>query len=392
MATSTTNLDPNQVAAKSATEGRKLKIGFIGTGGIAHSHMRAYQKFADAEIVCGADIIPGKADAFFKEFGLEGVRCYTNHKEMLEKEELDAVSICTYNRQHACCAIDALNAGVNVLLEKPFTVTIEEAAEVIKAEKKSGKILSIGFQPRFDVNMQMIKKIVESGELGKVYYIQTGGGRRRGIPASDAKTTFIEDETAGIGALGDIGCYALDMVLNAIGYPKPLTVTGFVTNYFGTNPETYKAFPNIVNRERVASKFGVDDFGGGFIRLEGGVVLDFRIAWAMNVNTPGDTIILGTEGGLRIPSTDCWNGTVGGEMTIYKHVAGAPVETKIPIRPNPDSYNIVDRKIRSFMTAIQTGGTAPVPSSQIFYNQAIIDGIVKSNKLGREIEIELPEC
>ena len=176
MATSTTNLDPNQVAQAEQKAGKKLRIGFIGTGGIAHSHMRAYQKFEDAEIVCGADLVPGKADAFFKEFGLEGVRCYTDYKEMLAKEQLDAVSICTYNRQHACCAIDALNAGVNVLLEKPFTVTIEEAAEVIKAEKKSGKILSIGFQPRFDVNMQMIKKIVESGELGKIYYIQTGGG------------------------------------------------------------------------------------------------------------------------------------------------------------------------------------------------------------------------
>jgi predicted dehydrogenase len=182
------------------------------------------------------------------------------------------------------------------------------------------------------------------------------------------------------------------MVLNAIGYPKPLTVTGFVSNYFGTNPETYKGYTTITDCERIASKFDVDDFGAGFIRLEGGIIVDFRISWAMNVNTLGDTIILGTEGGLRIPSTDCWNGTVGGEMTIYKNVAGVPVQTKIPILPNPDSYNIVDRKIRSFMTAVQTGGSAPVPSSQIFYNQAIIDGIVKSSKSGKEVEIVLPEC
>jgi len=83
MATSTTNLDPNQVAVTEQKAGKKLRIGFIGTGGIAHSHMRAYQKFEDAEIVCGADLVPGKADAFFKEFGLEGVRCYTDYKEML---------------------------------------------------------------------------------------------------------------------------------------------------------------------------------------------------------------------------------------------------------------------------------------------------------------------
>ena len=390
MATSSTNLDPNQVVREEQSgQAKKLRIGFIGTGGIAHSHMNAYRKFADAEIVCGCDLVPGKAEAFFREFGMEGVRCYTNHKEMLAKEQLDAVSICTYNRQHAPCAIDALNAGVNVLLEKPFTVTIEEAADIIKAEKKSGKILSIGFQPRFDANMQMIKKIVESGELGDVYYIQTGGGRRRGIPANDQKTTFIEDGTAGIGALGDIGCYALDMDLNAIGYPKPVTVSGFVTDYFGKDPATFSAYQNPA---RIASKFGVDDFGGGFIRLENGCIVDFRIAWAMNIDTPGDTILLGTKAGLRIPSTNCWNGTVGGPMTIYHEVAGSQVQTVVPIINDNDGYSIVDRKIRSFMTAVQTGGKAPVPSSQIFYNQAIIDGIMKSHRAGHEVEIVLPEC
>ncbi len=388
MATSSINLDPSQVTQEQRKNGKKLRIGIIGTGGIAHAHMAAYKKFDDAEIVCGADLIPGKAEAFFKEFALEGVRCYTNHKEMLENEDLDAVSVCTYNRQHAVCTIDALNAGVNVLLEKPFTVTIEEAIEVVKAEKKSGKILSIGFQPRFDVNMQMIKKIVESGELGKIYYIQTGGGRRRGIPANDGLLSFIDDKTAGIGALGDIGCYSLDMVLNAIGYPKPLTVTGYISDYFGKNPETYKHETR--RSELLASTFGVDDFGSGFIRLEGGIILDFRISWAMNMDTPGDTIILGTEGGLRIPSTDCWNGSVGGQMTIYKNVAGVQVETKIPVLTDNNEYTIFDKKVRSFMTAVQNGSSSPVPSSQIIYNQAIIDGIVKSSKLGKEIVIDLP--
>ena len=83
-----------------------------------------------------------------------------------------------------------------------------------------------------DANMQQVKKIVESGILGQIYYIQTGGGRRRGIPTPNG-TTFIEDATAGVGALGDIGCYSLDLVLNAIGYPKPLTVSGYKSAFFG---------------------------------------------------------------------------------------------------------------------------------------------------------------
>lgn len=361
---------------------RKLKVGIIGTGWIAESHIESYKQMPDVEIVAAADLIPGKAEKFFKRYGVEGVRLYPDHKSMLDAEadNLDAVSICTYNVTHAECAIYALQKGVNVLLEKPMCVTIEEAAAIMKAEKESGKILSIGFQPRMDENMQMIKKIVESGELGDIYYIQTGGGRRRGIPNS----TFIEKSTAGIGALGDIGCYSLDMVLNAIGYPKPLTVTGYTSNYFGTNP--------LYNNPADAARFNVDDFAAAFVRLKGGIVLDFRIAWAMHVDTPGDTIIMGTKGALRIPSTECWNGTVGGPMTLYHDVAGKQTETVIPLCPEGDSFGgLFYKKIRSFLDAVKNGGSAPVPTSQILYNQAIISGIQKSAELGREIEIEIPE-
>ena len=364
---------------------RKLRVGIIGCGWIADAHVDSYKRMADVEIVAGADLIPGKAAAFFAKHGVEGVKTdYASHKEMLDDEslQLDAVSICTYNRQHAAPAIYALQKGVNVMLEKPFTVTLDEAIEVMKAEKESGKILSIGFQPRLDPNMQMIKKIVESGELGQIYYIQTGGGRRRGIPTPFPEVTFIRDETAGLGALADIGCYSLDMVLNAIGYPKPLTVTGYTSNYFGTSTK-YQS-------EKDAASFNVDDFAAAFVRLEGGIILDFRIAWAMHLDTPGDSIIMGTEGSLRIPSTDCWNGTVGGEMTIYHDVAGAQTQTKIPIIESKGP-GLFDRKIRSFLDAVKNGTPAPVPTSQIIYNQAIIDHIVKSAEVGHEVEVVIPE-
>ena len=364
---------------------RKLRIGIIGCGWIAGAHLDSYKRMPDVEIVAGCDLIPGKAAKFFKDGGVEGVKTdYASHKEMLDDEslQLDAVSVCTYNRQHAIPTIYALNKGINVMLEKPFTVTLDEAVEVMKAEKESGKVLSIGFQPRLDANMQMIKKIVESGELGKVYYIQTGGGRRRGIPTPFG-TTFIEDKTAGLGALADIGCYSLDMVLNAVGYPKPLTVTGYKSDFFGKDPTTYPGHPEY------ADLFGVDDFAAAFIRLEGGIILDFRIAWAMNINTPGDTIILGTKAGLRIPSTDCWNGSVGGPMKIYKTIGGVDMEYEVPIIR--DEGSLFDKKIRSFLDAVKYGKPAPVPTSQIIYNQAILDGIARSAKLGKEIKIQIPK-
>ena len=373
---------------------KKVRVGIIGTGWIADAHRRAYLKQPDVEIVAGADLIPGKAEAFFKKYEKDGLDCskikthYADHKEMLEDKSLalDCVSVCTYNRTHAVCTIDALNAGVHVLLEKPMCVTIEEAVEICRAEKASGKVLSIGFQPRFDENMQMIGKICRSGVLGQIYYIQTGGGRRQGIPFPYG-TTFIEDQTAGLGALGDIGCYSLDCVLNAIGYPKPLTVSGYKSAFFGQNPE-YAGYVNSGHTD-YAAKFSVDDFAAAFVRLEGGIVLDFRIAWAMHLDSPGDTIIMGTKGSLRVPATECWNGTFDKPMKLYQNVGGQDVCTEIPLVRS--SGSLFDKKIRTFLDASKLGLPAPVPSSQIIYNQAILDGIARSAMAGKEVEIEIPE-
>lgn len=384
MALDMNDFSTNQVEGAKVFSDKKLRIGIIGTGGISGAHIRSYLAQPDAEVVAGCDLIPGKAEAKFAEFDLKDAKFFTDYKEMIDTVELDAVSICTYNCTHAECAIYALEHGINVLLEKPFTVTLDEAIAVMKAEKKSGKIVSVGFQPRFDANMQMIKKIVQSGELGRVYYVQTGGGRRHGIPVSWSET-FIEGDKAGLGALGDIGCYSIDLVMNALGNPKPLTVTGMATDYFGKTPEAYAK----VGKPECAEKFSVDDFASAYIRLEGDIILDFRIAWYMHLDTPGDTIIMGTKGSLRVPSTDCWNGSFDKPMTIYHDVAGTPVETVVPLLP--ETKDLWNRKIRSFLDAIITGSKAPVPTDEIVYNQAILDGISRSTKARREVEIEIPE-
>ena len=365
---------------------KKVRVGIIGTGWIAHAHLGGYLSMPDVEVVAGADLIDGKAEAFFKEFNLENVKCFKNHKELIDSGLCDVVSICTYNKTHAECAIYALEHGVAVMLEKPMCVTQEEAVEICRAEKRSGSLLSLGFQPRFDNNMKMVKEVVQSGVLGKIYYIQTGGGRRHGIPTPYG-TSFIEADKGCIGALGDIGCYSLDVVLNAIGYPKPLTVTGYTSDFFGKDPDYYKYDGK---PEEYADLFGVDDFGAAFVRLEGGIILDFRISWAMNMDTPGDTLILGTKAGLRIPSTDCWNGSIGGPLKLYQNIAGKQVCTEIPMQ-EPLEKGCFYHKLRTFLDAFKNGGSAPVPSSEILYNQIIIDAINRSSKIGEEVKITIPE-
>lgn len=369
--------------------GRKMRVGIIGCGGIANSHVKAYLTLPDVEIVAGCDLIPGKARAFMDKYGLTDAKTdYASHKEMLEDEslQLDAVSVCTYNRQHKEPTIMALRKGVGVLLEKPFTVTLDEAVEIMKVEKETGTCLTIGFQPRFDENMKMLKRIVESGVLGDIYYIQTGGGRRRGIPVNRG-TSFIENETAGLGALADIGCYSIDMLMNALGHPKPVTVTGYTSSFFGKDPN-YVRYQQLGHPE-YAEKFEVDDFGAGFIRYENGMVLDFRISWAMNIDTPGDTIILGTKGGLRLPSTECWNGSLGGPMKLYYEQCGEQLEVEIPLKKTKKT--LFEHKVRTFIDAVRDGTPPPVPSKQIIYNQAVIDGIARSAACGHEVEVVIPE-
>ena len=359
---------------------KKLRIGIIGTGGIANAHLQSYLRMKDeVEIVGGSDIVPGKARKFFNAAGLKDVKAFDNNDDLLALG-LDAVSVCTYNTTHAECTLAAIKAGAHVLCEKPMSVTLEDAIAMYKAAEKAKKILTIGFQPRYDPNMDLVREIVGSGVLGEIYYIQTGGGRRRGMPGGN----FIRKELSGFGALGDIGCYSLDMVLSAIGYPKPLTVSAYASDRFGTNPKYHSEHKN----------FTVDDFSVALIRLEGDIALDFRMSWAMHMDAMGDTMFFGTDAGLKIRPAGlgtgwggAWDGTIG-PISMYHDVNGQLSETHIPLRtPSDDRFY---GKVKAFCDAVIEGGSAPIPTIESVYNQAICDGIYRSAQLGREVEIHVP--
>jgi len=361
----------------------KTRIAIIGTGGIADFHAKAYLRMKDVEIVGGADIVGGKAAKFLASHNLSSAKAFSSAKEMLDTVKPDAVSVCTYNSTHAECTIEALRHGCDVLLEKPMTVTLDEALRIRKVEKETQKIVTVGFQPRYDVRMKKVKEVVQSGALGKIYYVQTGGGRRRGIPGS----TFIEKRYAGVGALADIGCYGLDMALNAIDYPRPLTVSAAAYDHFGKNPK--------YTPPEDAARFTVDDFCGAFIRLEGGITLDFRMSWAMHMDTTGATIFLGTDAGLKVEPAGtsgmwggAWDGSCG-DVTLFHDYLGTPTHTPIPLpEPKEDNFYL---KCRSFIDAVQQRLPAPIPTNQIIYNQAIIDGIIRSSASGREVSVEFSE-
>lgn len=357
---------------------KTIRIGIIGSGGIARAHASAYKQIADVEIVAVADSIPGKAQSFIEQEQLLQAAAFDDHLKLLELE-LDGVSVCTPNFAHHETSINALNAGKHVLVEKPMSVTLQQSIDMVEAAERSGKMLTVGFQPRYDPNMALIKEIVQTGKLGGVYFVETGGGRRRGMPGG----TFIRKELAGAGAMADIGCYSLDMALHALGYPKPLTVSAYTSNHFGTNPRYHKE----------AAFFDVEDFGVAMIRLEGGIVLNYKISWAMHMDTLGATIFLGTDGGLKVtpagtgPWSGVWDGSVG-SMTLYHDAATQHVQTEIPVIQH--GLNLFDEKVKDFAAAIRYDRPAPIPGAEILYNQAIIDGVLRSAASKREVTIDLP--
>ncbi|MBW7460617.1 Gfo/Idh/MocA family oxidoreductase, partial [Paenibacillus sepulcri] len=138
---------------------KTVRIGIIGSGGIAHAHVSQYKKLPDVEIVAVADVVPGKAQQFIDSLSLENAQPFEDHRKLLELD-LDGVSICTPNVSHHLTTVDALRAGKQVLLEKPMSVTLSEAVDMVQAARESGSMLTIGFQPRYDPNMKLVQDIV----------------------------------------------------------------------------------------------------------------------------------------------------------------------------------------------------------------------------------------
>ncbi len=142
-----------------------MKVAVIGCGNVSVMHFNALRDNPDTEIVAVADIKPERADKKAEEFG---AKAYYDFDLLLENEELDCVHICTPHYLHTPMAIKALNKGINVLLEKPCSVSMKEIEELRSAEKSSGKQLGICFQNRYNSCVRDAKRIIDSGEMGKV--------------------------------------------------------------------------------------------------------------------------------------------------------------------------------------------------------------------------------
>jgi predicted dehydrogenase len=348
------------------------RVGIIGAGGIAHSHARAYDRLPDVEIVAVADIIPERAEAFAKTYNIP--HWYDSHQALLARDDIEAVSVCTYNQAHRAPTVDALRAGKHVLVEKPLSFALDDAVEMIRTSKETGKMLHTGFWQRWQPNVQTAKTIVQAGTLGEIYYAQMIGGRRRGIPGG----SFIRSEMAGAGPVVDIGCYNLDTFMFVAGNPRPVSVSALVSNRLS------QTLPNVLGDwKHDPSQMNVEDFGAAFVRFEDGMVLNFITYWALHADDLGPSSLLGTKGGLQLAP----------DLVLYRDEAGTMtnITPHIPDYSEPNRMHHFTPQARIFTDAVRAGGPSPVDTEGILYSQLIMDGMFRSQAANSEVSIEVPE-
>ena len=211
-----------------------ISIAIIGTGNIAHEHMRAYKVLSDYCRVCAlVDIIPGKAAAFAAEFGLS-CPVYEHHEDILNAEDIDLADVCTPPFVHASISIDFLNAGKHVVCEKPMAASLEECDRMIEARDKSGKKLAIIAQNRFKKPIRDLKELLSSGLAGPVRHAAVNSFWWRGHCYYDLwwRGTW---EKEGGGCTLNHAVHHIDMLLWMMG--SPAAVTSVLANTAHDNAE-----------------------------------------------------------------------------------------------------------------------------------------------------------
>ena len=194
----------------------KIRVATIGCGSIAQGlHLPGYAGNPDVEIVACADPEPRRWAEVEARFGV--TRFYEDYRVMLDKEALDAVSICSPNVYHAEQAFVALSLGLDVCCEKPMTLSVNEANVIVRAAKASGCVFMVGFSHRFMRGNIEARKLIRSGALGTPFMIRIRFAHGGPFPGWAKSDWFYKKRLAGGGALLDMGIHAFDLVRFFLG-------------------------------------------------------------------------------------------------------------------------------------------------------------------------------
>lgn len=276
----------------------KLRIGIIGCGGIANGkHMPALSRLKDVEMVAFCDIVEERALKAAEQYGAEGAKAFTDYQDLL-KLDLDVVHVLTPNKSHSPITVAALEAGKHVMCEKPMAINTAEARKMVDAARRTGRKLTIGYQNRYRPDSMYLKKCIEAGDLGDIYYARALAIRRRAVPTWGV---FLDAEQQGGGPLIDIGTHALDLTLWEMDNYEPEMVVGSVFRKLGDNENSANAWGPWDPK-----KYTVEDSAFGFVRMKNGATIVLESSWALNMIDANEakTILCGDKAGADMLGKD----------------------------------------------------------------------------------------
>ena len=346
-----------------------LKVGVIGVGGIARTHMPGWAASEHAEVIAGSDISEAALQAWGEENGV--TRLSTDPAELFSNPDIDIIDVCTPNRYHAPLGIAALEAGKHVICEKPLAPTPGEIRDMIAARDAAGKLLMTAQHFRFGGDAKAMKAEIDRGTLGDVYHARSWMLRRAGLPA---RPGFVLKRHSGGGATIDIGVHILDLTLWFMGNPQPVAVSGVARSDLAHLEGAFGLWGN------VPPETDVEEFSAAFVRFENGATMVIEISWLLHHDAIGEDMqmwLYGTRGGSHWPKCEFYSTN----YETQQHYNIALKRTRDLMEPH--ALECVE-----FARAVAEGAPSPVPAEQSLQVLTILDGIYRSQVSGAEVRLD----
>lgn len=349
---------------------KEIRLGIIGQGIIAQSHLAEYAKMEGVKVVAVCDILRDKLEASAKKHGVE--HTYEDYRALLQRDDIDAVDVCLHNNLHAPIACDVMLAGKDCYCEKPMAGSYKDAKAMYDLAGELGRKLHIQLAFLYTPDTRAARKLIDAGMLGKIYHVRSKGYRRRGRPFVDgyAEKEFNSMHMAGGGALYDMGVYHISQLLYLLGNPKPLRISG----------RTYQEIP-MDEKRRQESGFDVDELGVGFARFANGMTMDVIESWAIHAPPFGGSVISGSLGGVCLDPFGYYFS--GADMTLSATAdMGLDEYRNHQLNPGMAHY---DSSQKHWVAALR-GEVPLLNTAEIALNTMFLsEGIFLSGRLDREV-------
>ncbi|MEH7301359.1 Gfo/Idh/MocA family protein [Neobacillus drentensis] len=348
----------------------KMKVGIIGAGAIAEmAHLPFYTNHPDVELVALTDFNEERAQLMAQQFNVK--RVYSKAEEMFRNEKLDAVSICTRNDTHIEFAKMALQYGVHVLVEKPLALNVKEALELERAVEEASKICMVGMTHRFRNDTTALKRVIDAGDLGNIYYVKARMLQRRNTPSG----WFTDKSKSGGGPLMDIGVHVLDLAWWLSGQPDIASVSGHLVQGIGHYQTMVEGRWESAVKASPSYSFDVEDFASAFLRFKNGLVIQLEVSWAINGLADEGIMIelFGTKAGARLKP-----------LSLYSEHQQVLTETKLNVPAN----NPYQEEIHHFIQSILCSNPTLIDISQGVKVMKMLEAISESSRQKKEVNVE----